>query len=480
MSDLPDGWAEASVSELTDAGAPICYGVLKPGERDDAVVPMVRVTDIRGDVLERSQLMLISHQLDEEFSRSRISGGDVLLSIQGTVGRVAVVPDDMPPANISRTIARIRPASLDLSRWLWAALRAPQMQEAMGEETGGTTRDSLNIGALRDISVRVPPLAEQRRIGAKLDALTTRTARARADLDRIPALAARYKQAVLAKAFNGELTAEWRTAQSTLEPVSPRGEPEIRAKYRLDDASAAFSPPYEAPDTWRWLRLPELGDMDRGKSRHRPRDDARLFGGPFPFVQTGEVRAAERYLTFYSKTYSAFGLEQSKLWLAGTVCITIAANIAETAILGIDACFPDSVVGFSADPARCLPAYVEYFIRTAKADLEQFAPATAQKNINLEVLGSIRLPVAPLDEQAEIIRRIDRAFTEIDRMTTEAAAAIRLLRRLDRAVLAQAFRGELVPQDPADEPASVLLDRIRAERANAPKATRGRRKAVAA
>jgi type I restriction enzyme S subunit len=219
--------------------------------------------------------------------------------------------------------------------------------------------------------------------------------------------------------------------------------------------------------------------MDRGKSRHRPRDDARLFDGPFPFVQTGEVRAADRYLTSYSKTYSAFGLEQSKLWPIGTVCITIAANIAETAILGIEACFPDSVVGFNADAARCLPDYVEYFIRTAKADLEQFAPATAQKNINLEVLGSIRLPVASLHEQAEIVRRIDRAFAEIDRLTAEAAAARRLLDRLDQAVLAKAFRGELVPQDPADEPASVLLDRIRAERAAAPKAKRGRRPALA-
>jgi len=197
-------------------------------------------------------------------------------------------------------------------------------------------------------------------------------------------------------------------------------------------------------------------------------------------VQTGEVRAADRYLSEYSKTYSDFGLEQSRLWPTGSVCITIAANIAETAILRIDACFPDSVVGFNADAERCLPEYVEYFIRTAKSDLEQFAPATAQKNINLDVLSGVRVPVAPLAEQNEIVRCIDHAFGEIDRLTSEAAAARKLLDRLDQAVLAKAFRGELVPQDPADEPASVLLDRIRAERARAPKAKRGPKSKVAA
>jgi type I restriction enzyme, S subunit len=212
------------------------------------------------------------------------------------------------------------------------------------------------------------------------------------------------------------------------------------------------------------LALPQIGDIDRGRSRHRPRNDPSLFGGPWPFIQTGDVRAANRFLTSFTETYSEFGLSQSRLWPKGTVCITIAANIAETAILAIDACFPDSVVGFTADIERTTPSYVEFFLRTARDELTAFAPATAQKNINLETLSRIQLPMAPLDEQREIVDRIEKAFSWIDRLATETTNARKLIDHLDQAVMAKAFRGELVPQDPNDEPASVLLERIQAEK----------------
>jgi type I restriction enzyme S subunit len=120
------------------------------------------------------------------------------------------------------------------------------------------------------------------------------------------------------------------------------------------------------------------------------------------------------------------------------------------------------------------PKYAEFFLRTAKERISQFAPATAQKNINLEILAAVRLPVAPLDEQNEIVRRIESAFAHVDRLAREAKRALELVGRLDEAILAKAFRGELVPQDENDEPAEYLLARIRAERPTAPKVRRGR------
>ncbi|MEI7609151.1 MAG: hypothetical protein WCJ64_17365 [Rhodospirillaceae bacterium] len=112
--------------------------------------------------------------------------------------------------------------------------------------------------------------------------------------------------------------------------------------------------------TIRELTLDQLGEVSRGRSRHRPRDAAFLYGGPFPFVQTGDVKRAGLYLTEYEQTYSEAGLAQSKLWPAGTLCITIAANIADTAILGIDACFPDSVIGLKANPQRADARFIKY------------------------------------------------------------------------------------------------------------------------
>lgn len=325
----------------------------------------------------------------------------------------------------------------------------------------GSAQPKLTQKALNSIPVALAPTAEQRRIVAKLDSLRARSSRAGHELDLVPKLIERYKQAILAKAFSGELTADWRRRHSQLMPITAR---ELTRKQLSNGNEIEFVPPYDIPKTWRWLKLPELGNLDRGRSRHRPRNDTRLFGGKYPFVQTGEVRAADRYLDQFEKTYSDFGLAQSRLWPTGTVCITIAANIAETAILKIAACFPDSVVGFTADNDRTTPEYIEYFVRTVRGDLERFAPATAQKNINLEILYTVGVPSPSLEEQNEIVRSLDNAFSWLDKIANEHTRAAHLLPKLDQAILAKAFRGELVPQDPNDEPASVLLERIKTER----------------
>jgi type I restriction enzyme S subunit len=117
---------------------------------------------------------------------------------------------------------------------------------------------------------------------------------------------------------------------------------------------------------WKLAKLNELGFVGRGKSRHRPRDAAFLYGGRYPFFQTGDIKAANFHLTEYKQTYSEEGLAQSKLWKPGTLCITIAANIADSAILGIEGCFPDSVVGFIADPDKADVQFIKYSVDTLK------------------------------------------------------------------------------------------------------------------
>jgi type I restriction enzyme, S subunit len=160
-----------------------------------------------------------------------------------------------------------------------------------------------------------------------------------------------------------------------------------------------------------WKTLPEMAlDFGRGKSKHRPRNDERLYGGNIPFIQTGDIRAASHIIAQYSQTYSELGLKQSKLWPKGTLCITIAANIAETCILGFDACFPDSVIGFVADPKKTSADYVEYLLQSVKNKLEGKGKekSSAQSNINLETFEQLRLPFPSVVEQARIVAILDK------------------------------------------------------------------------
>jgi type I restriction enzyme S subunit len=155
--------------------------------------------------------------------------------------------------------------------------------------------------------------------------------------------------------------------------------------------------------SWTPQRLDQLGYLSRGRSRHRPRDAAHLYEGPYPFIQTGDVKHAGLYITSYEQTYSEAGLEQSRLWPAGTLCITIAANIADTAILGIDACFPDSVIGFIPDEKKADARFVKYlFDATIQRHVQQFTQGAAQDNLSQEKLLSIEFAVPGVTEQARI------------------------------------------------------------------------------
>lgn len=146
--------------------------------------------------------------------------------------------------------------------------------------------------------------------------------------------------------------------------------------------------------SWSEKSLDQLGFVSRGRSRHRPRDAAHLYGGQYPFVQTGDVKHAGLYLTDYSQTYSEEGLAQSKLWPVGTLCITIAANIADTSILAIDACFPDSVIGFIPDPEKADARFVKYlFDAVLKLQYRQFTQGAAQDNLSQAKLLALKFLV---------------------------------------------------------------------------------------
>ena len=154
--------------------------------------------------------------------------------------------------------------------------------------------------------------------------------------------------------------------------------------------------------SWEKKALDQLGSISRGKSKHRPRNDPKLFCGQYPFIQTSDVKNANFYITEYSETYNEAGLAQSKLWDVGTLCITIAANIADTGILGIPACFPDSVMGFIPYDGVSDVRFVKYCFDMLQRDCKQISQGTAQDNLSWQKLSTIEFPAPPFEIQHRI------------------------------------------------------------------------------
>lgn len=163
---------------------------------------------------------------------------------------------------------------------------------------------------------------------------------------------------------------------------------------------------------WETKKLSELGSFSRGVSKHRPRNDPKLFeNGKYPLVQTGEIKNATLYLEKHTQQYGEFGLQQSKLWDTGTLCITIAANIAETAILAYPMCFPDSIVGFTAYPETSSEEFIYYIFEYIRAAIQNAATGSIQDNINIEYLTCLDFKIPPKDYQdaiTSILMTIDK------------------------------------------------------------------------
>ena len=181
----------------------------------------------------------------------------------------------------------------------------------------------------------------------------------------------------------------------------------------------------------------------RGKSKHRPRNWEGLYGGEYPFIQTGEVRNANKFITSYSQSYNEVGLAQSKLWKKGTICITIAANIAETAILDFDACIPDSIIGFEVDDKKADLNFAYYLLQCFKTELQKFGKGSAQDNINLGTFENQFFPFPTLKEQQITVHQLDALRTETQKLEAVYQKKIADLEELKKSILQKAFAGKL-------------------------------------
>lgn len=335
--------------------------------------------------VEQSEyLMLSSKNIDDDFitldsprflshsdyiaenKRTTVSEGDLLMTIVGTIGRVAIVPEELKGICLQRSVAVIKPErEVVNNRYLMYQLQ--NMRPFLEKEARGVAQKGIYLKQVSQLDIKLPELEHQMQIVKVLDKASKLIFLRRQQLAKLDEL--------------------------------------VKARF-----VEMFGDPVKNTMNWEIKPLSELGELNRGVSKARPRNSPELLGGPYPLIQTGEVANAKTYITSFNSTYSEKGLAQSKMWPKGTLCITIAANIAQTSILTFDACFPDSVVGFiSRNMTNEL--FIHYWFSFFQKILDEQAPQVAQKNINLKILSELNVIVPPLSLQnrfAAFVERVDQ------------------------------------------------------------------------
>lgn len=448
--DLPAGWRWQTLREICevtdrDHRTPVYV---------ESGVPLISPRDFTENGINFSNLKQVIRDEHAAFvKKCKPAKGDILYSRIGTIGEARLLDFDFEFVAL-HSIALIKPAKEKVySKFLLYVLQTPDVRAQAKHNIKSVGTPDLGLQRIRNFGVPIPPFTEQKKIVAEIEKQFTRLDVGVAALRRVQANLKRYRAAVLKAACEGRLVpteaelakAEGRTYETGKQLLARiladrRKNWHGRGKYKEPAAPDTRNLP-PLPEGWTWATMPQLGELSRGKSKHRPRDDAQLYGGSYPFIQTGDVRKSNGTIRDHTQTYSEFGLQQSRLWPEGTLCITIAANIAATGILTFKACFPDSVVGFTQERDSATTRYVEFFIRTAKEKLEQFAPATAQKNINLDVLQKVAVPLPPLAEQIRVVAEIERRLSVIEELEAEVTANLQRAARLRQSVLQRAFSG---------------------------------------
>ena len=365
-------------------------------------IPWATVRDMRSEVITETECK-ITKEAVKSSATNIIPRGNVVIATRVGLGKVCLLGQDTAINQDLRGIVPIDPKVLSV-RFLFWWLK--NIADTIVAEGTGATVQGVKLPFVKSLQTPVPPLLEQQRIVGILDeafeGITTAKANAEKNLQHARAL------------FDSQL-------QSVFTQRGPGW-----AEKRLADVSREFG---------------------RGKSKHRPRNEPKLYNGPYPFIQTGDISNADHWLTDYTQTYSEVGLAQSHLWPKGTICIAIVgATVGETAILDFEACFPDSVIGIVVNEQIADNEYVEFLLQSFKALLKEKGKGTARDNINLGTFENQRFPFPPLKLQKDIVATLCSLREETQRLATVYQRKLTALEALKKSLLHQAFTGQLGEQ----------------------------------
>jgi type I restriction enzyme S subunit len=423
VTTLPPGWAPASIASIAE---PPEYGLTAKAGYDVAGPKYLRITDIQNDDVDWSD---VPHCLCKDASRYALRIGDLLFARTGaTTGKSYLIRELDEPTVFASYLIRVRPKPICDPKFLENFFRSQNYWDQISAASSGTAQPGVNATKFVDLKLPLPPLLEQRRIVAKLDALQQRSKRARAEVDCIPQLITRAKAAILEAAFGS------------------RGAPVGRISDLVNSIDAGKNlrceerPPTSQENGVVKVSAVTWGEFDPSASKTLPID--------FDPPERSRIRPGDLLIS-----------RANTLELVGA-CV----------IVRCDPCnlyLSDKVLRLNAHEED--KTWLLWFFRSpfGRRALERASSGNqmSMRNISQAKMLEIEISLPPREARLRLVRTIEAEFAKFDRLAAEARSAASLLDRLDQAILAKAFRGELVPQDPNDEPASALLDRIRAERA---------------
>ncbi|WP_271539225.1 restriction endonuclease subunit S [Bradyrhizobium sp. CCBAU 45321] len=439
MSDLPNGWTRAAIGEIAD----VRLGkMLDAAKNKGTPVPYLRNVNVRWGSFDLADILEM-RMTAEELESYSIKDGDVIICEGGEPGRAAVWRSGPTELKFQKALHRARTFNGVSPEWLAFYMRHIATNGELESRFTGTTIKHLPLATMREMPMPLPPIPEQRRIVTKIDSLSAKSRRARHHLDHIARLVEKYKQAILNAGFS--------QAGGHGDYVPLAGA-----------IASTFYGPRFAKEAYGGEGVVTLRTTD--------------------FDDHGNVRLkSPPRVTVSAAELAKWGLVEGDLLVTRTGSIGKCALYSQS----IGPALPSAyLIRVRLRIERVRPRYVLLFLlsNSGQEQLGLGITAVTQPNINAGVIERLTLPIPDLDRQDRVIHYIEKAFAWINRLASEATSARKLVDHLDRAVLAKAFRGELVPQASSDEPASVLLDRIRAERRAAASAGgdgKRRRKATA-
>ena len=482
---LPKTWAWAEAGQIAEIIGGATPSTKDPSNFSDDGVPWVTPADLTGfkDVYISRGKRDLSQKGYESSSARLMPTGTVLFSSRAPIGYCAIAANPISTNQGFKSLVLPRDIQPEFIRYYLIS-----SVDYAEEQASGTTFKELSGSRMSGISIPLAPSNEQRRIVSKIDSLFVKTRRAREELDEFPHLIQRYKKAILTTAFRGELTVDWRAENPELEPVEnlvartpqpnqTRGGRE--ATKTVIEGRAAISvnrPTWLLPENWSWVSLRQIARQETGHTPSRKHPE--YWDGNVPWI--GIRDAANHHggvIMDTSQHVTEKGLENSsaRMLPTDTVCLSRTASVGYVVMMGRSMATSQDFVTWTCTDALD-PKYLMYALLAEGDDIRRFGKGSTHTTIYFPEVRAFHITLAPIEEQREIVRQVEEALTWIDKIEQEHEATIRLLDHLDQSILRRAYRGELVSQDPNDEPAIKLLQRIREERARLKKDKPARRR----